>query len=111
MVFLHNSEVSIPHIELECQLKPDAISVGPGADLKAVFRGTRGKVCIMGNLDPIEVLMRGTPAQVEREVERLMAIGREGTGFMLDSGEMVPRDVPVENMRAMMRKGHQLAVV
>jgi len=28
---------------------------------------------------------------------------------MLDSGEMVPRDVPVENMRAMMRKGHELA--
>jgi hypothetical protein len=28
---------------------------------------------------------------------------------MLDSGEMVPRDVPVENMHAMMRKGHELA--
>lgn len=109
LVFLHNSEVSIPHIELECQLKPDVVSVGPGADLKAVLDAARGQVCIMGNLDPIEVLMRGTPAQVENEVERIMAIGRQGTSFMLDSGEMVPRDVPVENMRAMMRKGHQLA--
>ena len=109
MVFLHNSEISIPHIELECQLKPDVISVGPAADLKAVFDATRGKTCIMGNIDPIEVLMRGTPAQVEKEVERIMTIGRQGTGFMLDSGEMVPRDVPVENMHAMMRKGHELA--
>jgi uroporphyrinogen decarboxylase len=109
MVFLHNSEISIPHIELECQLKPDVVSVGPAADLNAVFGAARGKTCIMGNIDPIEVLMRGTPAQVEEEVERIMAIGRQGTGFMLDSGEMVPRDVPVENMRAMMRKGHELA--
>jgi uroporphyrinogen decarboxylase len=109
MVFLHNSEISVPHIELECQLKPDVVSVGPAADLNAVFGAARGKTCIMGNIDPIEVLMRGTPAQVEEEVERIMAIGRQGTGFMLDSGEMVPRDVPVENMRAMMRKGHELA--
>ncbi len=109
MVFLHNSEISVPHIELECQLKPDVVSVGPAADLNAVFGVTRGKTCIMGNVDPIEVLLRGTPGQVEREVERIMTIGRQGTGFMLDSGEMVPRDVPVENMRAMMRKGHELA--
>jgi uroporphyrinogen decarboxylase len=109
MVFLHNSEVSIPHIELECQLKPDVISVGPGADLKAVLDASRGKACIMGNVDPIEVLMRGTPGQVEKDVERIMRIGREGTSFILDTGEMVPRDVPVENVRAMMRKGHQLA--
>jgi uroporphyrinogen-III decarboxylase len=110
MVFLHNSEISIPHIELECQLKPDVISVGPAADLKAVFGVPRGKSCITGNVDPIEVLMKGTPAQMEKEVERIMAIRRQGTGFMLNSREMVPRDVPVEKMHAMMRKGHELAV-
>jgi len=108
MVFLHNSEISIPHLELECRLRPDAISVGPAADMQAVLDATRGKACVMGNVDPIETLMRGTPGQVEKEVEHLMSIGRN-TSFMLDSGEMVPRDVPVENMQAMMRKGHELA--
>jgi uroporphyrinogen decarboxylase len=108
MVFLHNSEVSIPHIELECELKPDVISVGPAADLEAVLAATRGKTCIMGNIDPIEVLMRATPEQVEKETERLMAIGRRATGFILDSGEMVPRDVPVENMHAYVGRGHAL---
>jgi uroporphyrinogen decarboxylase len=111
MVFLHNSEISIPHIELEIGLKPDAISVGPAADLEAVLKTARGRACIMGNVDPIEVLLRGTPGQVEGDVERIMAIGRRGTGFMLDSGEMVPRDVPVENMRTMIRRGHELAEI
>ena len=110
MVFLHNSEVSIPHLELEFELKPDVVSVGPAADMAAVLHAARGKTCVMGNVDPIEVLMRGTPELVEKEVERLMVIGRQGTGFILDSGEMIPRDVPVENMHAMMRRGHELAV-
>jgi len=109
MVFLHNSEISIPHIELEAQLKPDVISVGPGADLKSILEAMRGKTCIMGNVDPIEILMRATPAEVEKDVARIMTLAR-GASFMLDSGEMVPRDVPVENMRAMMRKGHELAI-
>lgn len=109
LAFLHNSEISIPHIELEAELKPDVVSVGPTADLRAVLDAMRGKVCIMGNIDPIEVLLRGTPAEVEKHVERIMTLA-QGTSFMLDSGEMIPRDVPVENMRAMMRKCHQLAV-
>jgi uroporphyrinogen decarboxylase len=109
MVFLHNSEISIPHLELEFDLKPEVVSVGPGADMDAVLRAARGRMCIMGNVDPIEVLLRGTVEHVEAEVERIMAIGRQGTGFMLDSGEMIPRDVPVENMHAMIRRGHQLA--
>jgi uroporphyrinogen decarboxylase len=77
--------------------------------MEAVLRAACGKMCIMGNVDPIEVLLRGAVEDVVREVERIMAIGRQGTGFMLDSGEMIPRDVPEENMHAMMRRGHQLA--
>jgi len=42
MVFLHNSEISIPHIELECQLKPDVVSVGPAADLRAIVDAVGG---------------------------------------------------------------------
>lgn len=107
--FLHNSEISIPHIELECKLGAEVISVGPAADLAAVKAAVAGKNCIMGNLDPIEVLMRGTPGRIEKEVERIMKIGKEGTGYIFDLGEMTPRDVPVENMRAMMRRARELS--
>lgn len=37
-MFLHNSEISIPQIELECELKPDVIRVGLAADVAAVCR-------------------------------------------------------------------------
>ena len=109
MVFLHNSEISIPHIELECELGVDSISIGPAADLAAVKKTVAGKSCIMGNLDPIAVLMQGTPKAVERETERIMRIGQQGSGYLFNTGEMNPHDVPAENMHAMIRKAKALS--
>lgn len=53
--------------------------------------------------------MKGTPAMIEKEVERIMTIGKQGTGYMFDLGEMTPRDVPVENMTVMMRQARGLS--
>ncbi|MCX5642583.1 MAG: uroporphyrinogen decarboxylase family protein [Candidatus Omnitrophica bacterium] len=109
MTFLHNSEISLPHIALECELGADVISIGPGADFAQVKAATEGKTCIMGNLDPIEVLLKGSPELVAAEVERIMAIGKKGAGYIFDDGEMIPRDVPVENMRALMKTAKALS--
>ncbi|MFH1612590.1 MAG: uroporphyrinogen decarboxylase family protein [bacterium] len=109
MVFLHNSEISIPHIELECQLGVDVISIGPAANLAEVKAATEGKTCIMGNLDPIEILLRETAEKVAEESKRIIEIGKKGTGYIFNSGEMIPRDVPVENMKAMVQKAKELS--
>jgi uroporphyrinogen decarboxylase len=101
IAYLHNSEVSIPHLLAESELGVDVINCGPAADLAAVRRALTGRCCFSGNLDPIEVLMRGTPAQIAAEVRRLAEIGRADGGYLFNTGEMNPRDVPVENMRAM----------
>lgn len=109
MTFLHNSEISLPHIAAECELGVSAISIGPAADLAAVKKATEGKNCILGNLDPIKVLMNGTPPVIEREVERIMQIGKSGPGYLFNLGEMTPRDVPAANMKAMMKRAKTLA--
>lgn len=101
LVHLHNSEVSVPHLLAECELGADIVNVGPAADIAAVRGALTGKACFTGNLDPIEVLMRGTPERVARETERIVAIGASAGGYMFNTGEMNPRDVPAENMRAM----------
>lgn len=111
LVFLHNSEISIPHIAIECELGADAVSVGPAADLAAVKAAMEGKTCVIGNLDPIEALMKGTPKTIEREVDRIMRIGKQGRGYMFNTGAANPRDVPAANMSAMMRKAKTLAVM
>lgn len=101
LVHLHNSEVRVPYLLAEVETGADIINCGPGADLAQAAAALRGKVCLSGNLDPIEVLLRGTPGQVAAETERLVRIGRAGGGYLFATGEMNPRDVPVENMKAM----------
>jgi len=64
-------------------------------------------VCLVGNIDPIDVLMRGTPDQVRQEAQRIIEIGKQCRGYMFNSGEMVPRMTPEENMIAMMEAARE----
>ncbi|MHC4181470.1 MAG: uroporphyrinogen decarboxylase family protein [Planctomycetota bacterium] len=101
IVHLMNSEVSVPYLLAESELGVDIINCGPGADMAEVCKALAGKTCISGNLDPIEVLMRGSPQQVAREAERIVRTCHPAGGYLFCTGEMNPRDTPVENMRAM----------
>jgi uroporphyrinogen decarboxylase len=101
IVHLMNSEVSLPYLLAEAELGVDIVNLGPGADVAEVRKAFTGKCCFSGNLDPIEVLMRGTPEQVAAEAERIFEIGNSAGGFLFSTGEMNPRDTPVENMKAM----------
>ena len=103
IVYLHNSEIAIPYLLAEVETGADIINCGPAVDLAEVRKALGGKCCYSGNLDPIEVLLRGTPEQVAAETRRLIDIGYPGGGYLFNTGEMNPRDVPVENMRAMVR--------
>ena len=110
LTFLHNSEESVPHIELETQLGVSAISVGPGIDIAKAKETVKDKTCLLGNLDPINVLMNGTPEQVAKETERIMTTGKKDGGYIFNTGEMNPRDVPVDNMRAMIQTANNLSL-
>ena len=101
VVHLMNSEVSTPHILAESELGVDIIACGPDADMAEVRSALTGKTCFSGNLDPIEVLMRGTPERVAQEAERLVRTCYPDGGYVFCTGEMNPRDTPEENMRAM----------
>ncbi|OGD21194.1 MAG: hypothetical protein A2W03_10490 [Candidatus Aminicenantes bacterium RBG_16_63_16] len=103
LTFLHNSEESVPHIEISAQSGASVINVGPGIDIGRAKEALRGKVCLGGNLDPIRVLMHGKPEEVAAEAERIIRVAAPGGGFIFNTGEMNPRDTPVENMQAMLR--------
>jgi uroporphyrinogen decarboxylase len=101
IVHIHNSEVLVPYLLAEAELGVDIVNCGPAADLAEVCQALSGKCCVSGNLDPIEVLMKGTPDEVARETERIVRIGYAQGGYLFNTGEMNPRDVPLENMKAM----------
>jgi len=108
LVFYHASEEG-KSLPIMTRLGVSALSCGPGIDVKDALAVTQGNVGCMGNLDPIKVLQNGTPEQVRRETIRILEAGKAAGGFIFNSGEMIPRDTPEENMRMMMATARDCA--
>ena len=69
--------------------------------LKVASERVGSRVCLMGNLDPVELLWRGTPEAVARAAREAMADAGAHGGFILGSGCEVPVATPRENLHAM----------
>jgi uroporphyrinogen decarboxylase len=61
------------------------------------------RVCLMGNLHPVELLLQGSPDAVEQAARQAIADAGPDGGFILGSGCEVPPAPPQENLRAMIR--------
>ena len=59
------------------------------------------RICIVGNVDPINTLYRGTPEAVRNEVREVIRdSGGSGTGLILATSDQVCRDTPYANLFA-----------
>lgn len=74
------------------------------ADLKKNFGK---KISLMGNLHTTEVMLKGTPQDVERAVKKAMDDAKEGGGFILSTGDQCGRDTPDENIRTFVSAGRK----
>ncbi len=107
VVIYHASEELPPMIDLQADVGFSILSVGPGIDIEEARRIVGDRVCLSGNVDPLAVLARGTPDDVRNEVERIVrTVSRRG-GHVMNSGEMVPRETPEENIRAFVEVARQ----
>ena len=102
LTFLHASEGKLPYIERQCELGADILSVGPGIDIEQAKNAAAGKVALIGNLDPVHILQNAPSDQVAAEAGRIMNVGKRDGGYLFSTGEMVPRETPETNVRAML---------
>lgn len=109
MIWMHNSEIKLENVLSHLPVGMSFESIGPDADIRQIREATRGKQAISGNLDPLKVLWQGNPDSIATDVERIMKICKDGGGFIFNTGEMNPRETPVENMEAYMFAARDLA--
>ena len=58
-------------------------------------------VCLKGNVDPVNTLLKGTPQDVDREIKEIIeTAGGNGTGLIVSTSDQTARDTPIENMEA-----------
>lgn len=81
----------------------DCISLDSRVDLKRAKELFAGKVCVAGNVDPVNVLDHLTLKQVEASARECLVAGAPGGGFILMPGCDLPPTVSLDNVRAMLR--------
>jgi hypothetical protein len=77
-------------------IEPDA-----NMDIVALKRRYRGRLTLLGNLD-CDLLVRGTPAQIDATVLELMRQVAPGGGYIFSTANSVLMDVPLQNLEAML---------
>jgi uroporphyrinogen-III decarboxylase len=82
-------------------LEPLERPPGGNVNLKETKRRYGDRLCLKGNINTFDTLQRGSPAEVETEARRCMEDAAGGGGFILASGDQVPRDTPEENFISM----------
>ena len=72
-------------------------------DLASAKQILQGKVCFAGNVDPVEIMLRGTEREVEEKAKECIEVAAPGGGYILMTGCDIPPEVPVENAKALLR--------
>ena len=104
---LHICGNMTPVLHLMAETGAHILELDHKVSLKVAVERVGHRVCLMGNLDPVEVLWRGTPETVQRAAQQAMADAGGGGGFILGSGCEVPVAAPRENLMAMIAAARQ----
>ncbi|MHB0875245.1 MAG: uroporphyrinogen decarboxylase family protein [Anaerolineae bacterium] len=74
---------------------------GFDVDVIAIKRALGEDVCLVGNVDSVEVMLRGSASDVARAVQAQLPAARDG-GFIASTGSPLTVDTPQENVHAFM---------
>ena len=79
----------------------NVLNWGKQKDIREVKRRVGDRMCLMGNVNPLEVGVRGTPAEVRTATLDVLE-GSGGEGIILSVGGGTSPGMPRENIRAML---------
>ena len=86
-------------------INPLEVSPMGDCELAELKRCYGHRLALMGNVHTTEVMLRGTPDQVEAAVKKCIEDAGENGGFILSTGDQCGRDTPEENIRRFVEAG------
>lgn len=100
VTLLHICGDTTDKIDLLLATGAECVSIDHKVDIATAKGVFAGQACLAGNVNPVHVLDRGTPEDVERSSFACLDAAAAGGGFMLMPGCDIPPTVPVENVEA-----------
>lgn len=83
----------------------DAVSVDQILDLKEIINYIPKDVVLIGNLDPINLLYKMTPDEIEKEVLELKKTMEHYNNYLMGFGCSCLNETPVENLQTAIKVG------
>jgi uroporphyrinogen decarboxylase len=71
---------------------------GGDVDIAEIKKRYGNKICMKGNLNTFEFMLRATPEEVEEKAKRLIDTCAADGGFILSTGDQCGRDTPDANL-------------
>jgi uroporphyrinogen decarboxylase len=102
-------DMLVEHTDVIC-VNPLEIPPMGDVDLAEVKQARGHQIALMGNLHTTDVMLRGSPEQVQTASITAMRAAASGGGFILSSGDQVARDTPEENIFAMIAAAETFGV-
>ncbi|MFQ6000224.1 MAG: uroporphyrinogen decarboxylase family protein [Anaerolineae bacterium] len=100
---LHICGDTTDKLDLLVETGADCVSIDHKVDIGRARDIFHGRMCLAGNVDPVHVLLQGTPDAVEAACRDCLGKAAAGGGFILMPGCDIPPTVPEENLRVFLR--------
>lgn len=98
---LHICGDSTKVLHLYADTGADIVEIDHKVDLAYARRTIGHRTCLLGNVDTVSTLFLGSADDVQEASEKCIADAAHGGAYMLGSGCMIPRNTPLDNVRAM----------
>lgn len=96
-----------PIIDLLSRTGADILDFSELVDLDVAQKIFVGRIAVAGTVDPSKVLFLGTPAEVDRHVQAIIAKLPLKTGTIIAPGCGLSLNIPLENVKAMIDAVHK----
>jgi uroporphyrinogen-III decarboxylase len=108
MIRVYHNDTPCPHLlESLAEANFDVFNFSHEVDIGEAKAKMGHRVALMGNVPPLDVGVRGTPADVTRWARECLDKGAPGGGMILSFGGGVSPGTPVENIDALLEAARQ----
>ncbi|MGE5137928.1 MAG: uroporphyrinogen decarboxylase family protein [Rudaea sp.] len=94
-------------LDLFAETGADIVAIDSKVELGFAKSQIGDRVTLIGNLDPVHVMLEGSELQVQAAAEDCIAAAAHDGGYILGTGCEVPPGTPLENLRTLVRVAHE----
>lgn len=102
-LILHICGNTMHLVEGMCKTGTIGLSLDTAVDFSKLKDKVPKNIALIGNVDPVNIMLQGTPENVEAAAQKLINDMSDTDNYILSTGCDLPLDTPMENIEAFMR--------